>query len=565
MTGAGVLLDILNGFGVEHIFCSPGSEWPPVWEELAQRQAKGEQTPEYWNVRHEEAAVAMASGYAKATGRLPAVLIHTTAGTLNASMAMRAAMHEEIPMLVCAGESIDFGESPEFDPGGQWVRYLADKGGPARLAESFSKWSFGINSKAILASSVHRACQIAMAPPRGPVFLSIPFEFLFAESASALPGAYPPPSRSPAPGHLIDEAAQLFASARRPLIITDAAGLDPAAPGMLVELAELLAAPVVESTRQMYFNFPRDHPLHAGVDPKSYLSDADAVFLVGAPAPWHPPSAGPANAKVVALDVNPLRTNLPYSGYRTDVLLSGDISLTLAILLDRVRKHVEVDRSPRRDRMEDLQQRHERQRAEWRQQALAAKDAYPIDPHWFCHVLNEVLPDNAILLEETITHRVPIMRLMERTGPGRYYGAESGGLGLGMGMALGMKCAAPERPVVTLIGDGTFNYNPVIAALGFSQEYKMPTTTIIMNNAGYLSMKRGITNLYPQGWAARSNTFFGAAITPNPRYAALAAAFDAHGETVEGPAEIAPALRRAFDAERSGQAALVDVRLAPDG
>ena len=157
------------------------------------------------------------------------------------------------------------------------------------------------------------------------------------------------------------------------------------------------------------------------------------------------------------------------------------------------------------------------------------------------------------------------MRLMERTGPGRYYGAESGGLGLGMGMALGMKCAAPERPVVTLIGDGTFNYNPVIAALGFSQEYKMPTTTIIMNNAGYLSMKRGITNLYPQGWAAKSNTFFGATITPNPRYAALAAAFDAHGETVEGPAEIAPALRRAFDAERSGQAALVDVRLAPDG
>src|ERR671910_107658 len=80
MRGAGVLLDILNGFRVEHIFCSPGSEWPPVWEELAQRQAKGEQTPEYWNVRHEEAAVAMATGYAKATGRLPAVFIHTTAG-----------------------------------------------------------------------------------------------------------------------------------------------------------------------------------------------------------------------------------------------------------------------------------------------------------------------------------------------------------------------------------------------------------------------------------------------------------------------------------------------------
>jgi acetolactate synthase I/II/III large subunit len=73
----------LNGYGVDHIFCSPGSEWPPVWEELARRRAQQERTPIYWNVRHEETAVAMASGYAKATGRLPAVLIHTTVGTLH--------------------------------------------------------------------------------------------------------------------------------------------------------------------------------------------------------------------------------------------------------------------------------------------------------------------------------------------------------------------------------------------------------------------------------------------------------------------------------------------------
>src|SRR5271166_5281543 len=112
MTGASVLLTILNGYGVDHIFCSPGSEWPPVWEELARRRAQQERTPIYFNVRHEETAVAMASGYAKATGRLPAVLIHTTVGTLHAGMAMRAAYHEKIPMIVCAGESIDFGELP---------------------------------------------------------------------------------------------------------------------------------------------------------------------------------------------------------------------------------------------------------------------------------------------------------------------------------------------------------------------------------------------------------------------------------------------------------------------
>jgi len=561
MTGAGAFLEVLNGFGVDHIFCSPGSEWPPVWEELARRQSRGERMPKYWNVRHEVAAVSMASGYAKATGRLPVVLIHTTAGTLNAALAMRAAYHEEIPMLVCAGESVDFGESPGFDPGGQWIRYLADKGGPARLAESFSKWSFGINSKAILASSVHRACQIAMAPPRGPVFLSLPFEYLFAESVSSMPAAFPLPALPRVAEHLLDEAAHLLASARRPLIITDAAGLDIRVPEKLVRLAELLASPVVESTRQMYFNFPRDHALHAGVDPSPHLGEADIVLLVGAPAPWHPPSAAP-DAKVISLDLNPLRVNVPYSGYRADVLLCGEIAPALDAIIQRVSK--QLQEGSRRERTEVLKKNHEQQRAQWRQQAEAARNAHPTDPHWFSHVLNRTLPEHAIVLEETITHRVPIMRLIDRVSPGHYFGAESGGLGLGMGMALGMKCASPQKPVIALIGDGTFNYNPVVAALGFSQEYKMPTVTVIMNNGGYLSMKRGVTGLYPEGAAARDNRFLGASISPNPRYAHMAAVFDAYGETVEHPAEIEPALCRAFAAERSGQAALLDVRLAPE-
>ena len=223
-----------------------------MWEELARRRAQQERTPIYWNVRHEETAVAMASGYAKATGLLPAVLIHTTVGTLHAGMAMRAAYHEEIPMIVCAGESIDFGELPGFDPGGQWIRYLADRGGPARFAEACVKWSFGVNSKAVLADAVHRACQIAMTLPRdGPVFLSIPFEFIHHDAANAIPRSFPPP---PAPGlaaDALDRAARLLASSSRPLIITDTAGRDVVTVPKLVELAELIVAPVVESTRQI--------------------------------------------------------------------------------------------------------------------------------------------------------------------------------------------------------------------------------------------------------------------------------------------------------------------------
>jgi thiamine pyrophosphate-dependent acetolactate synthase large subunit-like protein len=560
MNGAAALIDVLTGHGIDRLFCSPGSEWPPVWEELARRGGGTEPCPEYLNVRHEETAIAMASGFAKSTGRLPVVLIHTTPGALNAGLGLRAAYHEEIPMLVCCGESIDFGEFPDFDPGGQWVRYLADIGGPARFVEKCVKWSFGVNSRAVLASTVHRACQIAMTPPRGPVFLSLPFEFLHADAAGPIPRSFPKPSALGIP-ESVESAAMMLAACSRPLIITDTAGRDTAAVAALVELSELIGAPVVEATRQMYLNFPRDHSLHGGFDPNPYLADADLVFLVGAVAPWHPPSAGPKSAKIITLDVNPLRPDLPYWGYQIDLSLMGEISLTLTALLQKLKsRRPPVDAG----RLEKLKSENKKRRDAWNKHALDAKNARPIDPHWFCHVLNKTLPEGTIVVEETITHRMPIVRMLDRIAAGHYFGAESGGLGLGMGMALGIKCVHPEAPVVALIGDGSFNYNPVLAALGFVQEYRRPIITIVMNNGGYLSMKRGITSLYPKGSAEKSKTFFGHAIEPNPDYALLAAAFGGDGETVDDPMQIEPALRRAFAAEKAGRSFILDVRLAPD-
>ena len=103
MTGAESLLKALRGMGVERIFASPGSDWAPLWEALAKHWAPGE-IPQYVSVRHEETAVSMASGYAKATGRLPAVMLHTTVGALHAAMTLRIALHERVPMVVLAGE-----------------------------------------------------------------------------------------------------------------------------------------------------------------------------------------------------------------------------------------------------------------------------------------------------------------------------------------------------------------------------------------------------------------------------------------------------------------------------
>src|SRR5262245_4110351 len=344
LSGAETLLRVLGQMGVERIFASPGSEWSPVWEYLAKPYGAGE-IPAYLSSRHEEIAVGMASGYAKATGKLPAVMIRTTVGGLHATMALRAALHERVPMVGLCGESVGFGEIPGPDPGQQWLRVLTDIGGPARLVESCVKWSFGLNASAILPATLARACQLAMDPPRGPVFVSVPMEHLFETMPNDAPPAAGLPRPAAASPEALEELAEALVGAANPVIVTEEVGRSVRAVEHLVALAELLGAPVLEGWHPSYVNFPRDHPLYGGVGPLAhlapYLKDADLVFLLAAVAPWHPPSAAPGpSTRVAVLGDAPLNPHLPFWGYRADTVATGDVETSLALLLERVRRSV---------------------------------------------------------------------------------------------------------------------------------------------------------------------------------------------------------------------------------
>src|SRR5258708_3965747 len=142
MTGAEAVLRVLRSMGVERIFASPGSDWAPLWEALAKPYAAGE-VPEYISSRHEETAIGMASGYAKATGKLPAVVLHTTVGALHATMGLRAALHERIPMVVMAGESVSFAEAPAPPAGGPGGGGFPPNGGPPRPVAGNGEMGFG--------------------------------------------------------------------------------------------------------------------------------------------------------------------------------------------------------------------------------------------------------------------------------------------------------------------------------------------------------------------------------------------------------------------------------------
>jgi len=562
LNGAQAFLRVLSEMGVERIFASPGSEWSPVWEALADPTANN--IPLYVSTRHEETAIGMASGYAKATGKLPAVMIHTTVGALHATMGMRGALHEQVPMVVFAGESVGFGEDDGPDVGGQWASHLADMGGPAKLVENTVKWSFGINTKSILPATVQRACRLAMAGPRGPVFVSMPMEHLFDDMTRDVASGLSSAPLATADPNGIKQLADMLADAKRPVIVAEDAGRTVKAVESLVGIAELLGCPLVETRSTGSINMPRSHPLHSGYDPKETAADSDMIFLASVIAPWHPVSETPSpDAKVAILDENPHRLELPFYGVQSDLCLAGEIESSLDRLLTELKERIGTDSVERSDRTKELQAKNDARRQEWREEAQALANQKPMDTRWVAHEINQSLPEDAMVVEETITHRLAIHQQLDGMKPGSFFAGCIGGLGTGLSTALGVKAANPDRPVVCLIGDGSFNYDPVPAVYGAAQEHNLPFLTIMFNNQGYLSQKAGVPRYYPDGWAVKTGNYSGLHITPCPEYSTIVTAFGGHGERVEEPSEVRKSVERGLEALKNGQSALLDVRLKP--
>jgi acetolactate synthase-1/2/3 large subunit len=249
------------------------------------------------------------------------------------------------------------------------------------------------------------------------------------------------------------------------------------------------------------------------------------------------------------------------SAYRSDLVVTGEVEPSLAMLVERVKKLLRP--GSRAAQTARWHARHQQWRAMLREEVQASAARKLVTTRRVVGELNELLPADALIVDETITHRMEINRFLDRLSPGRYFSGAYGGLGTGLGTALGVKAAAPDRTVINLIGDGSFNYNPVLAGLGFCQEHTMPILIVLFNNAGYLSQKSGIPHHYPEGYAVKSNTFVGTSITPSPDYAAIARAFGGYGEKVDDPGQVRPALQRGLQAVAKGQLALLDMTLEP--
>jgi acetolactate synthase-1/2/3 large subunit len=246
--------------------------------------------------------------------------------------------------------------------------------------------------------------------------------------------------------------------------------------------------------------------------------------------PWHPPSSLPKpGTKVFVIGEDPLRSHLSFWGFHADMVVPGELRTTLEGLASRIssKKAIRQGQSPG-----------------------SGPPTEGMNNAWIADELNAVMPADAVVVNETITHRLEILRRLTKLTPGGFYEASFGGLGMGLSAALGVKHAQPERTVIVTIGDGAFHYNPVVACFGASQELGLPMLLLIFDNAGYLSQKTDVVTYYPQGSAVKTNRFAGTAITPRPEYAKLAEAYGGYGEKVSSSREVRAAIERGLEQAR---------------
>ncbi|MCL6648098.1 MAG: thiamine pyrophosphate-requiring protein [Chloroflexi bacterium] len=564
LDGADLVVAQFVAAGVETLFINSGTDTFPVQEAIAKRQALGLTAPRVVLCLDEMVAAAAAHGHFLVSGKPQAVLVHVDVGTQQLGGAVHNAQRSRIGMLLCAGRapfSIDGGG--EFRKARKshihWIQEQRDQAG---IVRTYTKWEYELRSSHLAGEVVQRAWQVAASAPAGPVYLVLPLESLLDPAPPALtPPERFPPLAPPAPRpELIEQAADLLAAARAPLIVTGMTGVTPAAVAALVELTETLGAPVVSDGSRL--SFPTTHPLWADSgDGTPLVAECDVLLSLDIEVPYIPARAHlPPTARHIKIDLDPVNPSVPLQGFPVDLAIQADSALALPALTAALRERL-------RHRQEEVAARAtavaaanaERQRR-YRALAHARRDELPISPLALFATLGDLLDDEWTLLDEAVGASAWLTRLVPRTRPGSLYKSGGSSLGWALGAAVGVKLAEPERLVVAVMGDGTFVYGCPTAALWAADVQQTPFLTVINNNRQHAATRNALRMGYPESYAERTGSWPGILIDPPPDYAAIARACRAHGETVDRPEELEPALRRAIAAVRNGQAAVVDVR-----
>ncbi|MBZ5606243.1 MAG: acetolactate synthase, partial [Acidobacteriia bacterium] len=367
----------------------------------------------------------------------------------------------------------------------------------------------------------------------------------------------PSPSSPAADPAAIADAARWLIEAENPVILTAYAGRNPSAVGALVRLAELLAVPVIETRHRL--NFPSSHPLHLGYSGVRALPHADCVLMVDHDVPWIPAQSAPGpEAKIIQIDNDPVKRDMPLWGFEVDLSIQADSSLALdALALEVARQLGPLDRDRIEQRRHRVSAEHQSRAKKFQQRSLDVRSMRPIAPEYAASCLNEIVDDETIIVSEAVTNGPVLWNYLQLDKPGSFFQSQGSGLGWGLGAALGAKLASPSKTIVCVVGDGSWIFGNPLVAYWTALEQNAPFLTVIFNNQQYCATVEAIQSAAPHGAAIAS---YPACETPKaPLYSKVSEALGLWAKTVNDPAELPSALRDALQAVRGGRPAVVDI------
>jgi len=575
--GSDFMVDVLKTLDFEYLCANPGNSFRSLHESLI--NYGGNQKPEFITCCHEESAVAMGHGYAKIEGKPLLVCVHGTVGLQHASMAIYDAFCDRVPVYIILGNFSDAGlRFGQVD----WTHAAQD---PAAMIRDFVKWDDNPLSLQAFSESAVRAYKIATTPPMMPVALVAGTQLQEDGVSDGANLTIPKVTMTSPPtgdSGAVAEAARLLVAAENPVLVTDRVARTPAGLAAMIELAEVLQAPVVDRNGRM--NFPTRHPLNHTERAGATIANADLVAGLELTDFWSSVNSvrGQVNeqfrsstkpgTKLISITANDLYLKSNYQDFQryqpTDLAIAADAEATLPSLIEAVKRQITDDHKRAfADRGTKHAAAHQQAMQSARDAATSGWDGSPISTarmsaELWAQIKGE---DWSLVSNCQFVSRWPL-RLWDFNKHYHYIGAEGGyGVGYGAPAAVGAALANRKhgRLTVSIQNDGDLMFAPGV--LWTAAHSRIPLLIIMHNNRAYHQElmqiqimagrhNRGITR------AAIGNTL----VDPPIDYAKLAQSMGMHGEgPIADPKDLAPAIRRAIEVVKRGDPALVDVLTQP--
>ncbi|MCC2613959.1 thiamine pyrophosphate-requiring protein [Neorhizobium sp. Rsf11] len=562
ITAGGAILARLKAVGVDYIFANSGTDFPPIIEGLAEASAKQIPLPKAIVIPHENAAMGMAHGYYLATGKAQAVMAHTNVGLANCAIGAINAATEHIPMLIFSGRTpvVEKGRLGARTVPISWGQEMRDQ---AAMIRETVKWDYELRFPEQAVDIIDRAHAIANSTPRGPVYLSLPREVLCEQCPSDEldnPGRIAPAIAAPRSAD-IEAAARLLSEAKRPLIISQRGAGSQEGFETLSKLALDWGIPVCQYWA-IQLGVPTDHPMAVGVDPAKWLAEADLVLVIDCLAPWspdiHPLGEG---CKVVHIGQDPLYSRFPVRNFPSDVALTGDTAEVILQLEKAAGVYLDATSKERSTRRASVEKASSKRRAEVQAQAKAGNGELMTKAFVSFTLSKAIEGRKATVLSEL---GAPLEPLTLRDHGSWYQEPHSGGLGWSFPTGLGMKLADPGKLVIATMGDGSYMFSNPVACHQIAEAMEIPLLVLVLNNVEWGAVRQSVLGVYPDGFAAKTNSMPLVSLVPTPDFTQVAAASRAWTAKVERAEDLGAVLEAAIEHVTVKKTqALVEIRIAP--